>query len=264
MYGCYIIGAGNKGALSDAPGSGNEHKYLSYAHAIKEDQRFRLRGFGDIIPEKKRNADMIWKPEAIGTEDIIIIASSDDAHYEYLKEFVKWGYKLVICEKPLCLTVDETREIVKLYKENNVPLLVDYTRRFIPEFRAIKSRIANGEFGKFLNGFLYFNRGWEHTASHWIDMALWYNGSMENIEIREVKPDYQWVFQWGLFYENNFVAECYGKKEDGFKVSPIFDNHIKYVMDNAYNFLEGKEELLCTGEDALKALEETIRFKEGK
>jgi hypothetical protein len=30
---------------------------------------------------------------------------------------------------------------------------------------------------------------------------------------------------------------------------------MKYVAENAYNFLEGKEELKCTGEMALKSLE---------
>ena len=39
------------------------------------------------------------------------------------------------------------------------------------------------------------------------------------------------------------------------QVPDYYDFHTRYVIENAYNFLEGKEELLCTGEDALKALE---------
>jgi hypothetical protein len=38
-------------------------------------------------------------------------------------------------------------------------------------------------------------------------------------------------------------------------VPEYYDNHMKYVVDNAYNFLEGRESLKCTGEDALRSLE---------
>jgi hypothetical protein len=38
-------------------------------------------------------------------------------------------------------------------------------------------------------------------------------------------------------------------------VHPYYDHHTRHVIDNAYNFLEGKEELKCTMYDGLKALE---------
>jgi hypothetical protein len=34
-------------------------------------------------------------------------------------------------------------------------------------------------------------------------------------------------------------------------------------MENAFEFLEDRQKLLCTGENALKALEECYRFMEG-
>ena len=59
-YKCVIIGAGNKGALSDAPGTGNEHKYISYGHTIKDNDNFKLMGFADTDPNKIKTANDLW------------------------------------------------------------------------------------------------------------------------------------------------------------------------------------------------------------
>ena len=261
MYNVYIIGAGNKGALSDAPGSGNEHKSLSYAHAVKDHPAFKLVGFGDILPEMRIEAERIWNPENSNTIDVVVITTPDNSHYDYLKGIADCGFGLVICEKPLCDNVEQAKEIVELYKKNNVPLLVDYTRRFIPEFRNHRNNIIQGNYGNFIKGYLYFNRGWEHTASHFVDMCLWFNGSMDNIEITEIKTDYQWVYQWALFYEKDFVSEHAVNfvKE---KVPSKYDRHLYLVMDNVYQYLERNSDyLFCTGEDGLRAIIETERIK---
>ena len=271
MFNCFIIGAGNKGALSDAPGTGNEKKYLSYAHAVIDHPGFNLVGFSDILPEMVQDAERIWgrymhekglfNLDSVNNIDVLIIATSDESHYEYLKELAETDFKLVICEKPLTLEIDQAREIVELYRERNIPLMVDYTRRFIPKFRQFKSEIDGGKTGKHLKSYLYFNRGWIHTATHFTDMALWFNGNMDNIEITEVDADFQWLYQWGMIYEHDTISEHYGNRQKAYEVSNIYDNHLMLVMENAYQFLEGKQDLYCTGADGLRALIETERIK---
>jgi predicted dehydrogenase len=260
MFNCLLVGAGNKACLSDAPGTGNEHKYLSYCHAIKDNPNFAISEIYDINAEATALAYNIWGDGNGKHIDIGIVASSDDSHYNALKSLATMDVKLVIAEKPLCNTVAQAREIVELYRRKGIPLMVDYTRRFIPRWRAIKDDIDEGLYGRFIKGYCYFNRGWEHTASHFIDQTLWYNGNLDNIEIHEVESTYQWVYQWGLFYENNFASE-HAVNIRYSKVDTIYDNHLKYLMQNALNFLQGNEPLFCTGEDALKALEETMRIK---
>jgi len=258
MYNVLIIGAGNKGSLSDAPGSGNEHKYLSYSHAVTDHPGFELSGYMDILPEMKHNAQKIWRVNN-QPADVVVICTPDNSHYEYLLSALDMKPKLVICEKPLCDNSLEAAEIVDLYSGQAVPLMVDYTRRFIPEFQNIKQGLQSA--GDFIEGFCYFNRGWEHTASHFIDTALWFNGNLDHITIKEIQTDYRWIYQWGLYYERDFCSECYGNPLKGYKVPEIFDGHLYYVMDNAYNFLRGKEKLYCTGEDGLRAIQETERRK---
>jgi hypothetical protein len=263
MYSVFIIGAGSKGALSDAPGSGNEHKFLSYAHAVKCHPAFNLAGFADILPEMKEGAERIWHPEKSDSIDVVVITTPDNAHYDHLLKAADFNCGLVICEKPLCKTSVEAAEIVELYKKKGLPLLVDYTRRFIPRFGAYKTEIQTGKYGEFVTGYLYFNRGWEHTASHFIDMCLWFGLDLD--KIRFEKPaveDFQWLYQWGLIFEKGTISEHSGMKKEGAYQTDDYDKHLYYLMDSAYQFLEqNTKHLVCTGEEALRAIQETERIK---
>jgi hypothetical protein len=274
-YNVLIIGAGNKGALSDAPGSGNEHKFLSYGHAVKEHPGFELMGFADKYSTASNKAVDIWgsrcfcAPEEYCEEcedhyfypstDIFIIATPDNCHYAALKALEDIKPKLVICEKPLCTELWQAREIVELYRQKNIPILVDYTRRFIPNYIQMKADIDAGKLGAFLEGYGYFNRGWLHTGSHMIDFVLWLRGTMDGFRITEIPTDYRWIYQIGMFYEKDFFSDHAVNFVKNPHIDSIYDRHLWYVMDNAYNFLESKEPLRCTGEDALRTLEETFR-----
>ena len=273
-YKCVIIGAGNKGALSDAPGTGNEHKYISYGHTIKDNDNFKLMGFADTDLDKRLTACDLWgggsicAPEKYCEEcfniyyetDIAIVATPDDMHYQTLKRLATYPLKLVICEKPLCNKLEEAEEIIEIYKKAGIPLLIDYTRRFIPEYRKDKEEIEKGNWGKFIKGYCYYNRGTLHTLSHFVNMALWFNGNLDNIIIQEVETDYRWIYQWGLFYEKDFISEHAVNFRKNPKVPSMYDNHLLHVMENAYNYLEGKETLICDGPEALRTLKETTNY----
>jgi len=271
-YTVEIIGCGNKGCLADAPGSGNEHKYLSFAHAVQDHPGFELSGFADQIGafDVLEKAENIWGVGTLDHPDVVVIATPDSTHYDVLMETLDMEPlpRLVICEKPLCEKVSEVEEIVKRYHREKVPILVDYTRRFIPYWQDM-FELRKKQAGQFLHGYCVFNRGWLHTASHFVDTALWFNmfprfgmGTAARLQLTEIAPDYQWVYQWGLFFEHDFFSEMSANRAHGEAPNPIYDNHTKYVMENAYNFLEGKEHLRCTGMDALLALKATHAIME--
>jgi len=265
MYNCVIIGAGNKGAFADIPGSQNFYKYLSYAHAIRDHPEFNLLGFVDIDEKKGRDAAKAWRCEYIGNDimnlnqsvDVIIITTPDDAHGAPLFGASYYNPKLVICEKPICDNYKDAEWLTLKYFNKNIPLLVDYTRRFIPKYRYFYDNLS--EKGKFIKGYLYYNGGLLHTASHFIDLALWYGCDMDKIEIVEVDASYKWIFQWGLFFENDFISEQAVNLKNT-KVDTIYDNHMWYVMNHAWDRLENNVNLYCSGDDALKALEYTLKI----
>jgi len=264
-YSVLIIGAGGQGAMADAPGSGNEHKIVSFAHACKEHPGMRLLGFKDSDNEKAANAALIWKTDYWDTwagareADIAIVTVPDETHYEVLKKLAEYPLRLIIVEKPICNNLEQAREIVELYKSKGTPLMVNYTRRFLPYYEDLKQRYEAGEFGLLIGACVNFNRGFLHTGSHGVDFVNWL-GDTEKLVINEIDNlDYR-LWQMDLYFEK------YHWREERIGDMPVWDYYDKthwYVIDNAFEFLEGREPLKCTGEDGLRALEICCRLMKG-
>lgn len=254
------MGAGGQGASADDPKS---KKIISFAHAFKKHPGFGTVTFYDKDSQKAADAALKWncawhndlkwhlkycKP------DVVCITTPDDTHYEVLKQVADYPPKLVICEKPLCTDFMQGREIVELYEEKNIPILVNYTRRFLPYYKILKDRYDSGELGKLLFVYLIFNRGWEHTASHAFDFLNWLTGNEKHIfmEANYVKADYR-IWQLNLFFEHDHWRE---ERIGDMPVWGYYDFSHWYVVDNAYAFLNGAADLKCTANDAQKAIEQ--------
>lgn len=256
-----IIGLGNQGALADAPESGNEHKIISYTHGFIKHYGFKNPIIYDHDFEKITNAFNLWGIKGTSNYlrdleqnrvDVAVIATPDYAHYEILKELSDYPLKLVICEKPLCSNIEQTKEIVELYKTRNIPLMVNYTRRFLPYYQELKKLYDVGIFGEIQRVKLDFNRGWLHTATHGIDFFNWFFGDKITPTIRHINHEKYRVWIMSMTFQN------YRWAEERIKSDPVWERYNFshwYVAENAYNFLQGKEELMCTGEDGLKALQ---------
>jgi hypothetical protein len=121
--------------------------------------------------------------------------------------------------------------------------MVNYTRRFLPAYDHLK------EYGKPIFGTCHFNRGWIHTATHAIDFFNMI-GCLD-YRIIESKLDYR-VWSLDVFYDKHRAVE---ERLDNDPVWSYYDKSHMYIINNAYEFLEGREEIKCTGEMALKALE---------
>lgn len=219
----------------------------------------------DAEYDKARNAAIKFNgnafytiEEAIKYIDIAIVATPDNEHYKILKQLAKYPLKLVICEKPICEDLQQAREIVELYKIKGILLMVNYTRRFLPYYHNIKELSDSGMFGDLVSANIVFNRGWLHTASHAIDFIEWlFNGNRsDRINIVECNTDYR-IWQIQLFWEKHYWQE---QRISDMPVWSYYDKTHWHVVDNAYKFLEGKEGLMCTGEDALNSLEMTYKL----
>lgn len=268
MYKTLIIGLGGQGCSADYPGSGNEYKIISYSNAFKKHQGFEVVGGCEPNKSKRLNAEKWWNIKTYETVgqcdeyfDVAVVATPDNCHYELLKQLSNYDLKLLVCEKPICDNLDQTREIVELYKAKGIPLMVNYTRRFLPYYEELKRRYKAGEFGRLVNYDALFNRGLLHTGSHLVDFLTWFSDFElpDGLFIKEVNVDYR-VWQMQLFFEKYFWQE---QRIGDMPVWDYYDKSHWYVVENAFNFLEGREPLKCTGEDALRSLEICFELMEG-
>lgn len=83
--------------------------------------------------------------QLIDAVDAVDIVAPTDQHFSLCEKAVRQG-KHVFVEKPMCATMDEARELVKLVKEANVKLQVGHVERFNPAFLAIQYEELNPMF----------------------------------------------------------------------------------------------------------------------
>ena len=193
-----IIGAGSIGALKpddiDSPGSEN---ILTHAHAIDAHQDTELIAVVDSDVDKLEKVIDKWQPkDCFNTveqmyailqndyPDILVVSTPTDTHYQVLHDILKFSGtrkpKLVIAEKPFCDNSEQAKIIIDLYKENNIPICIDYIRRFSNGHQDIKSLIEAEAFGKVQNGRVLYGRGIKRDGCHAIDLLYFFFGKFIN------------------------------------------------------------------------------------
>ena len=78
--------------------------------------------------------------------DAIVICSPTDTHAKYVSIAAKKGID-VFCEKPLDLSLQKVKRILKIVNESKIKLMLGFNRRFDSEFQSVKEKIVNGHIG---------------------------------------------------------------------------------------------------------------------
>jgi predicted dehydrogenase len=186
-YSLLIIGAGKIGAFYDEPGSKN---VLTHAHAFRAHPGFNLLGFVDSNQQQAGVAAQIWGGEAFATideafarnsVDVAVVAVPDEEHFHALLNLAVFPMKLIFTEKPLAKTISEAKQIVELCRKREIPLAINYSRRYVPEFNKLRKRIGAGELGRFLTGTGWYGKGTLHNGSHMVDLIRYLLGEVSVI-----------------------------------------------------------------------------------
>ena len=81
--------------------------------------------------------------------DAVYIATPHDSHFQYVKKSLSSG-KHVLCEKPMCLSHKESREVFGIAKDHNLVLMEAIKTAFCEGFQKIISFAKSGEIGRIL------------------------------------------------------------------------------------------------------------------
>lgn len=84
---------------------------------------------------------------ADGTAEGVLIAAPSDQHAALVSAFAAADLA-VLCEKPIGIAIEHARAAHEAARAHGVVLQVGYWRRFVPELRALRARIAAGELGE--------------------------------------------------------------------------------------------------------------------
>lgn len=148
-----IVGAGRIGrvhALNAAGHPGVRVRYLVDPVAGERD------ALGARLGAEVAEAETVFADPAIAG---VVVASSTDTHAALLEGAVAAG-KAVFCEKPVSLDFATAERIAALVERARLPCLLGFQRRYDPDFRAVRDRIASGAAGAL-----------EHVVMHTRDPA---------------------------------------------------------------------------------------------
>jgi predicted dehydrogenase len=249
-YNVIIIGAGNIGALFDSPDSKN---VLTHAHAFTKHTGFNLIGFIDIDGKKAHQAAELWGCKTFrnieevfssGNIDVACVAVPDEYHYNVLKEVSEFPLQVIFAEKPLTKTYSEADEISKIFLEKKIDVVVNYSRRFVPEFEKIKNDIEKGIYGEYLTGTGYYGKGIIHNGSHLIDLLRYLIGEIDTIKPISSKSDFysdDKSISAFLTFENNrpfFIQTVDFRKYTIFEIDILFERKRIRIYDSGFKIEE--------------------------
>lgn len=177
-----IIGCGQIASNYDSP---EGHAILTHAHAYQKTSAINDLAFFDLDHSKSQAAAKKWNGRAIDTLeesfDLISVCTNTNQHLETIKQIIPLNPKGILLEKPGGLNLQQCKEIAELAKQKNIPIQVNFNRRFDSSLIELKTKINKREIKPALMKGMY-SKGLVNNGSHMINLFNFLFGEL--IEVR--------------------------------------------------------------------------------
>jgi predicted dehydrogenase len=175
-----IIGCGLIGAQWDAEDVSPAFS-LTHAAGFSKNPRAQLAAMCDQDVEKARWAAERWGAQAYYSDpralfaghkiDVAVVASSSTARWEVIEPALAAGVKVLVIEKPLATTVDESRKLASAIDAAGAYSIINFSRHWDPSMRALRERICAGDMGVIQRLVGTYGKGVTNNGSHMIDLC---------------------------------------------------------------------------------------------
>ncbi|MCD6328644.1 Gfo/Idh/MocA family oxidoreductase [bacterium] len=202
-----VIGCGRVGSLLERDPL--RHKPCSHAGAFAACPDTEVTCACDIDPDKLKQFREDWGVERLYLDyrellakerpQIISVASWTSTHKDIVVEAANCGVKVILCEKPISLSLARADVMIQECRNNKVALLVNHERRWDQRFLAAKQLIDDGEIGtlRSIRGAMLCGipetASWKsdlslvgggpllHDGTHLFDMIRFFGGEVKSI-----------------------------------------------------------------------------------
>jgi predicted dehydrogenase len=183
-----VIGAGLQG--------------LAQCRALSSIKGIEIAGLADIDPSRlKSTADLIGLPESrrfsdaeemlrkTGPLDLASVATTAPSHVEIGRIALKCGARRVLLEKPMDNSLNRARAFTRECEAMKVPLAVNYSRRWMLDYLAIRRCISKGYIGNPRSVSVIVGRGeLAMLGSHYFDLCRFIFDSEPTWVISHLNP----------------------------------------------------------------------------
>ena len=80
--------------------------------------------------------------------DIAVVAAASSARWSVIEPALAAGVRVLVIEKPLATTLEESRRLVDALEASGARSLVNFSRRWDPAMNDLRGRIQRGELGR--------------------------------------------------------------------------------------------------------------------
>jgi predicted dehydrogenase len=122
--------------------------------------------------------------------DVISICSPTSSHANDLQQALSLNPKLIFCEKPLTSSLHETKRIVSECSNSNILLAVNYSRRWSPQVKQVKSELESGKWGEIRSISAVYNKGILNNGSHMLDLLSFLFGHLRLTAVGQILDDF--------------------------------------------------------------------------
>lgn len=188
-YNCGVIGLGRIGCEFDEKSSSSQP--LTHTGVIIKNNNSKLITICDVDKTKLKkyskkfqiknvynNFNEMFEKEHL---DCISICTAPASHYEIVKAACSSGVKGIFLEKPISLSLEQSKKIIKLCKSKNIKLQVDHQRRFGQFYHKIKTKINDPNFGPIQSVTVLYGAGIINTGTHVLDLLRFFFDDIKTV-----------------------------------------------------------------------------------
>ena len=182
-----VVGAGAIGAALDTPGTATPLTHAGGYRAAGYD----LVGLVDVT-ERAGSEAKRWGCQSFpdiaallrdARPDVVSVCVPTSARQPILEELLRFAPKLIIAEKPLGESAAAAARIGEAFRAARIPLLVNYTRRFVPAWQGLTGSSA-------MSASIRYGKGIRHNGTHAIDLLHMLFGECRDARSLSVKADF--------------------------------------------------------------------------
>lgn len=236
-YRAGIIGCGRPSAGMDTNMQGFS---IAYAHgdAYQHDDGVKIAAAADISDENAKayanhfqvpNTYLNYK-EMIDYEnlDIVSICTWPALHKEMVLYAAKAGVKMIWCEKPMAVGIDEVDEMVRVCREQGTRLYINHQRRFEWPYQTARMILDDGGLGQLERLEGWVGSGWDLMSwgTHWVDMHRFFMHD-EAVEWVVASAPHEGGIRYGHPIEDHMLLQF------GFKSGVIATVHLGNHLQSA-------------------------------
>ena len=205
-----IVGCGRIGSLlEEDPLRG---KPCTHAGGFSALSGAQLSAGCDIDPVRLQKFGKKWNVTGLYSDyrdmlekeslDILCIATWTSLHSSMTLEAARAGVKGIFCEKPIATNLDQAKEMVRICKKKNIPLIINHERRWDAYYQQARKLILSGKIGE-IKTLIGNALSWKpgklsvsdhgggplfHDGTHLTDLLLYFAGPVAWVSGHETRP----------------------------------------------------------------------------